>query len=236
MARSDGDGGRSSDSSGGGPELPYKALKDVIEHLSEGDRVESDVFVDEVVVVETFDDRVPYEETVKSIEARVDLENARGDRYELTAARFTEHETVVEVQPIEGSGRTAVSRLRPLANDEQATRYPPVFERARGRTPPDPSLPKQEEWTIRTVAKRVGSGPWTDEPVPCAATGEPVDVGEKHVFVTATRDPAPHIRYSNAEHVQWVLTDADALQEWFNTSDGQESADSEDGGDQAEGV
>jgi len=227
MARSDGDDG---DGSGGGTAPSYEGMKHIIEQLSVDDRVRTDAFVDDAVVVETFEEQVPYEETIKRIEARVDLEGPRGDRYELTAGRFSAHETVVEIQPLDDSGRKAVSTLKRVNDESAANRRPPVFERARGETPPDPSLSNQEEWTITTIAKRLCSGPTAAQTVPCDATGQPVSLSEIHLYVSARRDPHPHLRYSTPEHTHWVLADADALRAWFANDQ-----DSEHGGDRTDG-
>lgn len=215
----------------------YKALRHIITELSSGDCLEIDVFVDETEVIETYHNQVPYEETIKTVEARVDLEGPRGGEYELTASRFSKHERLIEVRRIDGNGngsnRKEVSRIERI-EAQSANNWPPVVERARGKTPPDPSLSNQEEWTITTIAKRFRGSADEVETVPCAATGDPVDLGEIHYYVGARRDPTPHIRYSDSEYETWVVRDADALETWFAVQ--QEGDDGDDEADSSEGA
>lgn len=211
----------------------YEALRHIISELSSGDRLKMDIFVDAVEVAETYHDRVPYEETIKIVEARADLEGPRGGEYELTASRFSEHEALIEVRRTDGGGdgatRKEVSQIERIES-QPANARPPVVERAQGKTPPDPSLPNQEEWTITTIAKRFRSRPGGSETVPCAATGEPVDLADIHYHVRARRDPTPHIRYSDSEHETWVVQDADALEAWFATSQREDAGDGDGNG------
>lgn len=223
MARSDGVGSS---------EKPqYDTLKGIISDLSPGDRIEVNVFVGDAEVTETYHDQVPYEETIRTVEAHVELEGPQGRQYELTAGSFSEHEQLVEARPLEGSGRKKVTQMNVVTDG--AGGRPPIFGRAQGSTPPDPSLEEQSEWEIQTIPIRICSGPHAEEPVTCAATGDPVDISEQHIYVTATRDPAPHIRYSNMEFTDWVLADTEALRTWFlEQSDSDTDADTpSDGGE-----
>ena len=196
-----------------GPD-PYPTRKHTIETLTVGDQIQTNVFVDTATVIDTYHDQTPYRATAKTVEARVDLEGPRGDHYTLTAGRFTDDEEIVSAQPADGGNPKRVTYIQPPDAERAATDS--VLERARGQTPPDPSLPHRAEWTIRSIARRCCQGPGFDETVACAGTGDPVALTDPHLYVTARRDPARRDTTPGIEH--YVLADPDALETWFTST------------------
>lgn len=244
MARSDSDwftdeDESEGDDSGNEPTASYTRLKHIINQLEEGDRIAVDILVDAAEVVTTYHDETPHKETIRTVEAKAVVEGPRGRNYELTAGTFSAHEKLVEMRPTDGNGRKRVRHIERLDDDEQTTRWDPNIERARGQPPPDPSLDHQEEWEIATICKRFCAGSRADETVACAATDESVRLGDRHLYVTARRDPYPRREWHSPVFEHYVLADADALVAWFanggaDSGTAESSAESEDAGGEHE--
>jgi len=201
------------------PKGTYGELRRKIKQLEGGDIIKLNVFDDTTTVVDTNHDEVPYTKSIKTVQAEVSIKGPRGGLFTLSAGKFSKDDQTVEVRSVDGDERKVVSSLERLNVDDVETddRWPPIIDRARGKTPPDPTLPEQEGWSISTICYRTKTGPSVSDPVECPATETDVPLTDEHLYVTATRDPYPNRTTPSREFSSWVFPSPEALKQWVES-------------------